>query len=92
MKISDEKKEKIIEQILALLFSNASKPLFTFYIAKETARDEEFVKDILFELKKKGLVVLVDKNPKGVSYKRRARWLLSDEAYRIYKEKSKNYN
>jgi len=88
MKISKEKRDKISEQILALLFSNSPRPLFTFYIAKEIARDEEFVKSILKNLKKKGLVNEVNKNPEGISYKRRARWKLSDKAYSIYKSAS----
>jgi len=85
MKISKEKREKISEQILAILFSNSPKLLFTFDIAKEIARDEEFVKELLLELKTKGLVIKVGKNPEGISYKRRARWGLSDRAYNAYK-------
>ncbi len=88
MKISSEKKEKISEQILALLFMNSPKPLFTFHIAREIVRDEEFVKDLLLDLKKKGLVVRVNKNPEGLTYKRRARWKLTNEAYEAYKKHS----
>jgi len=86
MRISKEKREKISEQILALLFSNSPKLLFTFDIAKEIARDEEFVKELLLGMKRKGLVAEVRKNPDGVSYKRRIRWRLSDRAYRAYKQ------
>ncbi len=92
MKISAEKRERISEQILATLFMNSPKPLFTFYIAKDIARDEEFVKDLLEDLKKKGLVIKVDKNPKGISYKRRARWKMSNEAYNAYKKKAETNN
>ncbi len=88
MKISSEKKEKISEQILALLFMNSPKPLFTFHIAKEIARDEEFVKTLLQDLKKKGLVIKVNKNPSGFIYKRRSRWKLTNEAYEAYKKHS----
>ncbi len=87
MKISKEKRDKISEQILALLFQSSPKLLFTFHIAKEIARDEEFVKNLLLDLKNKGLIVEINKNPKGVSYKKRARWKLSDKAYNIYKER-----
>jgi len=86
MKISKEKKDKISEQILALLFQNSPKLLFTFHIAREIARDEEFVKDILKDLKNKGLITEINKNPLGVSYKKRARWKLSDKAYDAYKK------
>jgi len=85
MRISKEKKDKISEQILALLFSNSPKLLFTFDIAKEIARDEEFVKELLLGMKRKGLVSEVKKNPEGISYKRRIRWKLSDRAYKAYK-------
>ena len=85
MKISNEKREKIEEQILSLLFFNSPRLMFTFHVAKEIARDEEFVKGMLNDLKDKGLVVCVNKNPKGVSYKKRTRWKLSDKAYQAYK-------
>ncbi len=87
MKISDSKKEKISEQILAVLYSFNPKPLFTFQIAQEIARDEEFIKKLLIELKDKKLVVEVKKNPKGVDYLRRSRWKLTDAVYVAYKEK-----
>ncbi|MEK6906549.1 MAG: hypothetical protein AABW81_02925 [Nanoarchaeota archaeon] len=86
MRISNSKKEKISEQILLLLYSQTPKSLFTSYIAKEIARDEEFTKDILIELKNKKLIIGIKKNPKGVDYKKRIRWKLSDEAYQAYKQ------
>lgn len=85
MKLSFHKKEKIFEQILAFLYSISPKPEFTSHIAKEIARDEEFVKTLLFELRKKGLVVEVDKNKIGKAYKKRRRWILSEGAYNAYK-------
>lgn len=85
MKISEQKKEKISEQILALLYSISPKPLFTLNIAQEIARDEEFVKSLLLELKKKDLLVEIKKNPKGFTYLKRSRWKLSDSAYQAYK-------
>lgn len=85
MKISNKKREKISEQILALLYSIAPKSLFTSQIASEIARDEEFIKKLLLNLKNKKLVVEIKKNPKGRLYLRRSRWKLSDEAYEVYK-------
>jgi predicted transcriptional regulator with HTH domain len=87
MKISEQKKEKIYEQILALLYSVSPKSLFTMNIAREIARDEEFVKSLLLDLKKKELVVEIKKNPKGLPYLKRSRWKLSDNAYQIYKSR-----
>jgi hypothetical protein len=85
MRISEQKREKIYEQILALLYSVSPKPLFTLNIAQEIARDEEFVKSLLLELKKKELLVEIKKNPKGFTYLKRSRWKLSDSTYQAYK-------
>jgi len=87
MYISKEKKEKISEQILAYLYSTNPRPLFTFHIAREIARDEEFVKNLLIDLKKKEFVIEVNKNPKGKEYLKRTRWKLSDKIYLLYKQK-----
>ena len=89
MRISDKKKEKIIEQILALLYSSPN-PLFTSKVAEEIARDEEFVKDLLIKLKKKGFVNEVKKNPEGVDYLKRSRWRLSDSVYAAYRQHQGN--
>lgn len=85
MKISKEKKEKISEQILAYLYSISPKLSFTSNIAREIARDEEFIKKILLDLKSKNLVAEIKKNPKGIDYLKRARWKISDIAYNAYK-------
>jgi len=87
MYISNEKKEKISEQILAYLYSMNPKPVFTFDIAKEIARDEEFVKKLLIDLKKKNFIIEIKKNPKGIPYTKRSRWKISDEIYLLYKQK-----
>ena len=87
MYISKEKKEKISEQILAYLYSTNPKPIFTSHIAKELARDEEFIKDLLISLKKKEFIVEINKNPKGKEYTKRSRWKLSEKVYILYKQK-----
>lgn len=89
MKISEQKREKISEQILALLYSVSPRAIFTLNIAKEIARDEEFVKSLLLNLKKKELVIEIKKSPKGIPYLKRSRWKLSDSAYQVYKEHQK---
>lgn len=86
MRISKEKREKISEQMLSYLYSINPKAVFTAHIAKEMARDEEFMKDLLMELKDKKLVTEIKKNPKGIQYVRRSRWKLSDKAYQAYKQ------
>jgi DNA-binding IscR family transcriptional regulator len=86
MKISEDKKNKISEQILSYLFSENPNPLFTSHIAKEIARDEEFTKKILLDLKAKKLVVAIKKNKQGFNYQRRVRWKLSEKAYNLYRK------
>lgn len=90
MKISEIKKEKISEQILALLYSLSLKPLFTSQIAYEIARDEEFTKKLLIRLKNRNLIKEIKKNPKGIDYIRRSRWQLSDKTYQAYRKLSNN--
>ena len=87
MKLSNKKKEKISEQIIALLYSLAPQAIYTSHIAQEIARDEEFVKVLLIDLMKKGLIVEIKKNQEGEAYSRRIRWRISDRAYIIYKQK-----
>ena len=87
MRLSKEKREKISEQILSLLYHSFPKSLFTAEIAKEIARDEEFTKSILLELKDKNLLQAIKKNEKGLNFIRRIRWQLTPEAYKIYKQK-----
>jgi len=91
MRISQEKQEKISEQILAFLYSISPKAVFTSHIAQEVIRDEEFTKKLLLELKKKKLVNEIKRNPKGQFYLRRIRWRLSDEVYKAYKYQQSKY-
>jgi len=86
MKISIKKREKISEQILSYLYSINPKSIFTSQIAEEIARDEEFVKNLLLNLKKRSLIIEIKKNPKGTPYVRRSRWKLSKAAYNAYKD------
>ena len=86
MKLSQEKRDKIAEQILSFLYHNSPKSFFTAEISREIARDEEFIKAMMFELKDKNFVIPIKKNPKGVFYSRRIRWRLSNKAYEAYKQ------
>ena len=87
MKLSKEKRDKISEQILAHLYQSFPKQLFTSEIAKEIARDEEFVKTLLLGMKDKGFVVIIRKNTEGRVFLRRMRWQLSSKAYAAYSQK-----
>ena len=87
MKLSQEKKDKITEQILSFLYHTFPNEPFTAEIAREIIRDEEFTKRILFELKDKNLVIPVKKNKNGDSFTKRVRWRLSSQVYNIYSSK-----
>ena len=63
---------------------------FTAEIAREIARDEEFIKRILLELKDKNIVIAIKKNKKGLPFSRRIKWKLSNEVYDIYHSKQQN--
>ena len=85
MRISKEKRDKIAEQILALLYSSFPHSLYTAQIARNLARDEEFIKELLKELGNKELVASIKKNPKGVLFSKRMKWRISNRAYEAYK-------
>jgi len=89
MRLSKIKKDKIAEQIISYLYHSFPKQPFTAEIAREVARDEEFIKRILFDLKEKGLVVSIRKNAKGIAFTRRSKWRLTQKVYDVYSEKTK---
>lgn len=84
MKLSQQKRDKIAEQILSYLYHEFPNLKFTAEISREIARDEEFVKALMMDLKNKGLVISIKKNPKGQFYSRRIRWRLSNKAQEAY--------
>jgi|TARA_B100001971_G_C18188360_1_gene537037 hypothetical protein len=84
MRISQDKRDKITEQILSFLYQSFPNYPFTATIAKEIARDEEFIKKLLFELKGKDLVTPIKKNQKGDIFSRRIRWKLTNKVYEVY--------
>lgn len=87
MRISDQKKEKIVEQILHYLYQSFPSNPFTAEIAREIARDEEFIKKLLLELKEKNIVVAIRKDNKGNQYSRKIKWKLSSKVYDLYHSK-----
>jgi hypothetical protein len=87
MRLSKNKKDKIAEQIILFLYNSFPKQPFTAEIAREIARDEEFVKKILFDLKEKNIINSLRKNKKGEPFSRRIRWSLTNKVYEIYHSK-----
>ena len=73
MKLSQQKRDKIAEQILSYLYHEFPNSHFTSRISQEIARDEEFIKSLMFDLKEKNLVISIKKNTKGEFYSRRIR-------------------
>ena len=89
-RLSKEKRDKISEQILHYLFSISPESRFTSEISKEIARDEEFTKSILLELEKNKLASEIKKNSNGITYLKRQRWRLSNQAFEAYQKHQKN--
>jgi predicted transcriptional regulator with HTH domain len=85
MRLSQEKRDRISEQVLSMLYHIFPDSRFTAEIAKEIARDEEFIKAIMQNLQQRKLVVCIRKNPNGEVYSRRLRWRLANNAYDAYK-------
>ena len=83
-KISQKKQEKIMSNLLSHLYQHSPEALFTSDISELEGRDEEFVKRLLEELNRKGLVIKVTKNSLGKDYLKRQRWRLSSQAYSAY--------
>ena len=78
-KISDKKIEKIKSDILAILYEKNLKPFYTFQIAEEVARDDEFTLKLIRVMEKNGLVKQANKG-------NRRKWIMSDNAYKAYSE------
>ena len=79
-KLSKRFIDKIKSDILQVLYESNLKPLYTKLIGDEIARDDELVMRLLNDLKKENVVKNVG------NYKRRKKWVLTNEAYNKYKE------
>ena len=86
VKISKEKQNRIMTNIISTLYQNSPNALFTSEISRIEIRDEEFIKKLLLELKEKKLVVEVKKSPQGKPYSTWSRWRLSNAAFDAYKK------
>ena len=83
--ISQIKKEKIKEEILRVIYENYPGFLYTYQIAENLIRDDEFVLSLLNELKNKELVTCLNETT-GRNIKRK--WGFTKEVYEKYKELS----
>ncbi|MEK6835577.1 MAG: hypothetical protein AABX55_00975 [Nanoarchaeota archaeon] len=81
--ISQEKKEKIKEEILRVLYESYPEFMYTYNIADSIIRDNEFSLALLKELQKNNLIIHIEES-KGNKVKRK--WCLTNLAYNKYKE------
>jgi len=81
--ISELKKNRIKEDILKILYDNFPKMMWTFEVAEEIIRDDEFCLKLLEDLKSKKLVNLTEES-KGRKIKRG--WSMHKNVYEEYKK------
>ncbi|MEK6835386.1 MAG: hypothetical protein AABX61_03930 [Nanoarchaeota archaeon] len=83
--VSDNKKERIKEEILRIIYESYPAFLYTYQVADSLIRDDEFVLSLLKELKGKNLLTCLEETT-GHNIKRK--WGLRKEVYDKYKELS----
>ena len=83
--ISNEKRERIKEELLRIIYENYPNFLYTYQIADLLIRDDEFVLNLLKQLKDKNLIFCLEESSGG-NVKRK--WQLKREVYEQYKELS----
>ncbi len=81
--ISREKKDKLKEEILRIIYENYPGFLYTYQVAESLIRDDEFVLSLLKELKNNELLTCIEETT-GNNIKRK--WGLKKEVYEKYKE------
>ncbi len=82
-KISDNKIEKIKEEVLRVLYENYPEFKYTYQISDNLLRNDEFILRLLIDLKKLNLVMNIEES-KGNKIKKK--WSLTNIAYDKYKE------
>ena len=82
-KISCEKEKKIKEDILRELYDCYPGMLWTYSVAENIARDEEFVLRLLRGLAEDKVVIVREESGK---FRVKRKWGLSEEVYGKYKE------
>jgi len=82
-KISENKKELLQREILGILYQNYPKMLFTNELSELMIRDDEFILDLLKDLKKRNLVKCLEN---GRSGKVKRKWGMGKEIHQKYKK------
>ena len=84
-KVSEEKREKLKEEVLRIIYENYPSFLYTYQIAEHLIRDDEFILKLLKDLKEKNLLICLEESS-GNNIKRK--WGLKKEIYEKYRELS----
>ena len=82
-KISQEKIEKLKEEVLRVLYEEYPQFKYTYQVSDIMLRDNEFILTLLNDLKKMNLVINIEES-KGKNIKKK--WSLTNAAYEKYKE------
>lgn len=90
VKISKRNIDLLKDDIAGILYENQLKPLFTNEVALILRRDKEFVKRLLLELSKNGIIEEVKMNKRKKSYLLRKKWRIMPNVLKKYEEMSKN--
>ena len=73
------------EDILSILYERPLVPLFTYKVAQELRRDNEFTKKLLLMLQKEGLVEEIDQGSNGKFLARR-KWKIPNQILKSMRE------
>lgn len=88
-KIGEKTKEIIRDHIADVLYSAYPLEVSTYYVAKNIGRNKEFVKKLLYDLKKIGLVIESKKDKRGFPLAgNRSKWKMKWDFVRALKEKN----
>ena len=86
VKLSEKTTKLLKEDILSILYERPLIPLFTYTVAQELRRDNEFTKKLLLLLQKEGLVEEIDRGVKGKFLARR-KWKIPQKVLEAMKTK-----
>ena len=82
-KISQEKIERLKEEVLRVLYESYPEFKYTYQVSDSLLRDDEFILDLLKDLERLKLITQIEES-KGKNVKRK--WGLTKLTYEKYKE------
>ena len=84
-RLSKFKKDRLKEEILRVFYENYPNFIYTYQIAENLIRDDEFILNLLKELKHTNFIVCLEETS-GNNIKRK--WGMKKEVYETYKNLS----